>query len=162
MAAQLSLVCGETPTRYTKSLALTVAIMVGAVLYSGSAYAQGTARARGLALVSNHAFNVDLADIWVHRQTVYLGTRTCGAGVQAVDVSNPAIPQPYPAIISNPNSNYEDVVVIDAKTSTFEGSLMAVGLQVCREGGTPGVEFWDVTNPGEPRRLSFLSTGGGV
>ncbi|MEJ7606450.1 MAG: hypothetical protein WKF37_09310, partial [Bryobacteraceae bacterium] len=27
---------------------------------------------------------------------------------------------------------------------------------------TPGVDFWDVTNPGQPRRLSFLSTGGGV
>lgn len=163
MTDRRSIAFADPPVTRKKLLTLLLATMVGSVLYSTTAYAQGTARARGLSLVSNRAFNVELADIWVHGQTAYLGTRTCGAGVQAVDVSNPAAPRSYPAIVSNTNSNYEDVVVIDVKTSTFEGALMAVGLQACRENGSPGVEFWDVTNPAQPRRLSFSSTGvGGV
>lgn len=43
-----------------------------------------------------------------------------------------------------------------ASTAAFRGDLLAVGLQ----GGTQGVQFWDVTDPYHPHFLSLLPTFG--
>ncbi|HEX2173349.1 MAG TPA: hypothetical protein VHL09_13000 [Dehalococcoidia bacterium] len=102
-------------------------------------------------------------DIWVHNNTAYVGTwrSPCsGAGVKAVDVSDPARPRLAATLASYAGTTAEDVVVINAATPTFRGDLLAVGLQVCDRGGVAGVDFWDVGNPNSPRHLGFLGTPG--
>ncbi len=98
-------------------------------------------------------------DIWVHRGFAYLGTFSCGHGVQIVDAARPATPQLLAPLITDPDSTYEDVVVIRADTPSFRGDLLAAGLQNCLFSGARGVQFWDVTNPRSPQRLGFFDTG---
>src|SRR3990172_1804403 len=113
------------------------------------------------------------ADVWVHGNFAYVGTwgSPCtGRGVKIVDVSNLSAPRVIGALASRPGTSAEDVVVRQVSTAFFTGDLLAVGLQRC--GGQPaldpaqfGPEFWDVTNPYRPRKLSFLGVshgGGGV
>jgi hypothetical protein len=119
-------------------------------------------RARGIELVGHSSLGTGVlaGDIWVHGQYAYLGTSSCGKGVQVVDISNPTNPQLIGLLGSSSNSTYEDVVVIRANTPAFQGDLLAVGLQGCNLlGGARGVQFWDVTDPRRPRRLGFFNTG---
>ncbi len=112
-------------------------------------------------------------DVWVHGNFAYVGTwgNPCtGRGVKIVDVSNLSAPRVIGALASRPGTSAEDVVVRQVSTPFFTGDLLAVGLQRC--GDQPaldraqfGPEFWDVTNPYRPRKLSFLGVshgGGGV
>ncbi len=98
-------------------------------------------------------------DIWVHGQFAYLGTHSCGTGVKIFDVSRPSSPQWVVSLVTNLKSTHDDVVVIGANTPAFHGDLLAVGNQDCAQGGAHGVQFWDVTNPRQARRLGFFDTG---
>lgn len=110
-------------------------------------------------------------DVWVHGDFAYVGTWAdpCnGLGVKIVDVTNPTYPVMIGRVGGRKFTSAEDVVVRSVSTSFFSGDLLAVGLQRC--GGGPaidqkkfGPQFWDVTDPYNPEKLSFLgvATGGG-
>ena len=111
------------------------------------------------------------ADVWVHGDFAYVGTwaSPCtGRGVKIIDVSDLTAPRVVGALANRLGTSAEDMVVRHVSTPFFTGDLLAVGLQRC--GNQPaldrqafGPEFWDVTNPYRPRKLSFLgvSNGGG-
>ncbi|HEX5836920.1 MAG TPA: PA domain-containing protein [Anaerolineales bacterium] len=110
-------------------------------------------------------------DVWVHGNFAYVGTwgSPCtGRGVKIVDVSDLTAPRVIGAVARRAGTSAEDVVVRQVNTPFFTGDLLAVGLQRC--GDQPalnnslfGPEFWDVTNPYRPVRLSKfgITTGGG-
>src|SRR6266508_5866997 len=101
-------------------------------------------------------------DVWVHGNFAYVGTwqAPCtGRGVKVIDVSNLSAPRVIGAVGARQGTSAEDMVVRHVSTPYFTGDLLAVGLQRC--GGQPtydrqtyGPEFWDVTNPYRPRKLS--------
>lgn len=87
----------------------------------------------------------------------YVGTWSgpCSAnGVKIVDVTDPANPTIAAFAVPGPGVSTEDMVVerIGAR------DILAVGVQVCGEGGRPGVALFDVTDPTRPTQLSFSHT----
>ena len=113
-------------------------------------------------------------DVWVHRRHAYVGTwsEPCtGSGVKIVDVSDLRAPRLVARAAARVGTSAEDMVVRRVSTRHFRGDLLAVGLQRCAHGeGTEdldeqqfGVNFWDVSDPKHPRKLSFLgvTTGDG-
>ena len=92
----------------------------------------------------------------------YVGTWSgpCSAnGVKIIDVNDPAAATVVAFANPGPGVSTEDMVVrrIGAR------DVLAVGVQVCGEGGRPGVAFFDVTDPTHPTQLSFSRTPfGGV
>jgi uncharacterized protein (TIGR03437 family) len=107
------------------------------------------------------------AGVWVQQNTAYVGTwgtaTACpGLGVKVVDLSNPATPRMIQRLAAYPNTSAEDVVVRHLENRNFRGNLLAVGLQSCRSGQSQarrGVELYDVSDPRNPRLLSFFDTG---
>jgi hypothetical protein len=112
-------------------------------------------------------------DVWVHGKFAYVGTwaEPCtGLGLKIVDVSDLSNPRLIGRIAARPGTSAEDVVVRRVNTPSFKGDLLATGIQRC--GHDPaldsqqfGVEFWDVTDPYRPTKLSVLGVtngGGGV
>jgi hypothetical protein len=108
-------------------------------------------------------------DVWVHGDFAYVGTWAdpcTGRGVKIIDVSDPTAPRVIGTAAARRGTSAEDMVVRSVETDWFTGDLMVVGIQRCgRQGGpfaTYGAEFWDVTDPYHPRRLSrFGITNGG-
>ncbi len=110
-------------------------------------------------------------DVWVHGNFAYVGTWSdpcTGRGVKVIDVSNLSAPRVIGSVAARQGTSAEDMVVRHVSTPYFTGDLLAAGLQRC--GGQPtydrqtyGPEFWDVTNPYRPRKLSAfgLTHGGG-
>jgi len=109
-------------------------------------------------------------DVWFHEDTAYVGTwsRPCkGLGVKVVDVTDPANPVVLPRLAARTGTSAEDVVVRSVATATFTGDLLAVGIQRCGSGAALntqpfGVEFWDVTDPSAPIKLSEFGVRTGV
>jgi hypothetical protein len=112
-------------------------------------------------------------DVWVHGNFAYIGTwaRPCnGRGVKIVDVSNLHAPQLIGTLAARFGTSAEDMAVRHVSTPHFTGDLLAVGLQRCSGDSSLdsqdfGPEFWDVTNPYQPKKLSSLGVthgGGGV
>lgn len=103
------------------------------------------------------------ADVWANGDIAYVGARCFGGGVKIVDVSDPADPRLAATAADYGNTSAEDVMVIDARTTFFEGKLMAVGLQDCRDDsggrGMRGLDLWDVTDAANPEQLGFLEVG---
>ena len=111
------------------------------------------------------------ADVWVHGNFAYVGTWALpctGEGVKVVDVSDLRAPELIGRLAARPGTSAEDIVVRRVSTAFFSGDLLAVGIQRC--GADPalnqqqfGTEFWDVTDPYQPRRLGFIgmTNGGG-
>lgn len=106
-------------------------------------------------------FDHQVADLWVHAGFAYLGSHACGKGVSVVRVLDPVNPTLVAVIPPDPEGIYEDVAVLDANTLHFQGSLLAIGVQRCgpQDRGPRGVEFWNVSDPAQPRRLGFHGTG---
>jgi hypothetical protein len=100
------------------------------------------------------------ADLWAHKNTVYIGSiirRGIGGarvGVKLIDIADPTRPSLIGSLPLRAGTSYEDLMVISVDTPTFKGDLLAIGLQE----STNGVEFWDVTDPRQPRFLSLLRT----
>ena len=105
-------------------------------------------------------------DVWVHGDFAYVGTwsEPCsGLGVKIVDVSNLRAPRMIGRLAAREGTSAEDVVVRSVRTPYFHGDLLATGIQRCGEDPaldweTFGVEFWDVSNPYAPRKLSEFGT----
>src|SRR6266496_1647541 len=106
----------------------------------------------------------DYGDLFAHGSFAYVGSR-CGAqrqggdGVQVVDISNPQHPKPVSTLPNPPFTRAEDVTVRDVRTSSFTGALAVVGIQACFGSGheaevVPGLRFFDVTHPAQPRLLA--------
>lgn len=76
------------------------------------------------------------------------------AGVDIVDISDPASPRKLGETDHHADTSMEDVDVI----RVGERDVLAVGLQRCRRegGGRAGLELYDVTDPRRPRALSFF------
>lgn len=112
-------------------------------------------------------------DVWIHGDYAYVGTWALpctGRGVKIVDVSDVEAPRAIGSVAFRPGTSAEDVVVRHVSTDYFSGDLLATGIQRCGnqpalDRATFGVEFWDVSDPRNPRRLSELGLthgGGGV
>jgi hypothetical protein len=112
------------------------------------------------------------ADIWVHRDTAYVGgwgrtAEHCPArGVRAIDVSDPYAPAVLARFARFPGTTSEDVWVGEVSTPSFAGDIAVVGIQLCDtsfEGRAKktfrGLVIYDVTNPTQPLRLGRLSSG---
>jgi uncharacterized protein (TIGR03437 family) len=108
------------------------------------------------------------ADVWVHRGFAYVGTwggasRCPALGVKIVDVTDPAAPSFVGTVAAQPNTRSEDMVVRSVSNSLFRGDLLAVGQQMCLhlpgQPGQHGVALFDVSDPRNPRELSFFDSG---
>jgi hypothetical protein len=104
-------------------------------------------------------------DVWVHRQFAYVGTwaEPCtGGGLKIIDVSDLRDPRLVGRAAARAGTSAEDVVVRHVSTASFEGDLLGVGIQRCDfedpslDEQQFGVEFWDVTDPTHPQKLSAL------
>ena len=110
-------------------------------------------------------------DVWVHGNFAYVGTWAdpCnGLGVKIIDVRQLRSPKLVGRLAARPGTSAEDMVMRHVSTPFFTGDLLATGIQRC--GDDPaldnqrfGVDFWDVTDPTRPAKLSFLgvTTGDG-
>jgi len=112
-------------------------------------------------------------DVWVHGDFAYVGTWAIpcnGRGVKIIDVSDLSSPQLIGTLASRAGTSAEDMVVRHVSTPFFSGDLLAVGIQRCGEDPALdeeqfGPQFWDVTDPYHPAKLSELGVtngGGGV
>lgn len=109
-------------------------------------------------------------DVAILGSTAYVGTwgdPCVGGGVKIIDVSDLAAPRVIGSAANRPGTSAEDPVVRHLETSAFSGDLLAVGLQRCGanrslDRAAFGPEFWDVSDPRQPRKLSELGlTHGG-
>jgi hypothetical protein len=111
-------------------------------------------------------------DVWFHRDSVYVGGwgRTaahCPArGVRVIDVSDPSSPSMLARFARFAGTTSEDVWVGEISTTSFEGDIAVVGIQLCDttfEGMDKpifrGLAVYDVTNPLRPALLSRVSSG---
>ncbi len=155
-AAQRRLEERKLPARIGMLLGFLAATTLAAQMFPPRSRTSAWPRLELLAQVSFPGARA--ADIWVHGEYAWLGAWSCGHGVKVVDISNPRQPLALDALVTDPGSTSEDVVVIRADTPAFRGDLLAVGLQPCRAGGAKGVQFWDVTDPRSPRKLGFVDT----
>lgn len=106
-------------------------------------------------------------DVWVHGDFAYIGTWAdpCNArGVKIIDISDLRAPRLIGTLASRMGTSAEDVVVRHVSTPSFTGDLLAVGIQRCDfenpdlDAQQFGAEFWDVTDPYHPVKLSELGT----
>jgi hypothetical protein len=107
-------------------------------------------------------------DVWFydHGGTVgkyaYVGTwgdPCSGIGVKIVVGNDPTHPRLVAVTDTWPGVSHEDVVV----RRIGGRDILGVGIQICGEGGVGGLALFDVTNPRQSTRLSFLPTpSGGV
>jgi hypothetical protein len=87
--------------------------------------------------------------------------RCAGTGVKIIDASRPANPKLVSIAGSHPGESHEDVDVLRIGNRI----VMGTGVQVCGESGQgrAGLLLMDVTNPSDPKNLSFFPTpAGGV
>jgi hypothetical protein len=93
----------------------------------------------------------------------YVGTWSSpcsGHGIKIVDVNDPGHPKLVARAGGRTGISNEDVVV----TEIGGMDVLGIGVQLCKpQGGSGGLQLFDVTDPTEPQALSFLSVpGGGV
>lgn len=100
-------------------------------------------------------------DVWVHSGFAYVGSWQCERGVNILDVRNLSEPVSVGSLPAAGSATYEDVVVIRAETEAFQGDLLVTGAQRCGPdfSNTRGFEFWDVSDPRDPVKLSFFPVG---
>jgi hypothetical protein len=114
------------------------------------------------------------AGLWVHADTVYMGTwgraQACpAAGVRIIDVANPAIPELVAAMATGeefPATDTDSVWVGAIETQWFTGEVGVVAVSLCdgsergrRSDGFRGLAFYDLAEPSAPRLLSTYDTG---
>jgi hypothetical protein len=108
-------------------------------------------------------------DVWFYDhggrvgKYAYVGTWSdpcSGIGVKIVDVNHPTQPRLVATTSTWPGVSHEDVVV----RRIGGRDILGVGIQICgEEADSGGLALFDVTNPRQPTRLSFLPTpSGGV
>ncbi len=106
------------------------------------------------------------ADVWEHRGYAYVGVWSgpCPAtGVKVADVRNPRHPKLVSRLRNPSGTSAEDVVVRHVETAGFTGDLAVVGIQSCGEDDVfRGFQFFDVTDPTSPRKLSRFKVAAGT
>jgi len=92
----------------------------------------------------------------------YVGTwsgNCSGTGVKVIDVNDPTDPTLVALAGSGTGISNEDMVV----RRIGDRDVLAVGVQICGDGGEGGVRLIDVTDPSTPADLGFVSVpSGGV
>jgi hypothetical protein len=91
-------------------------------------------------------------------------SRNCpGLGVRVVDVHDPAVPTPLGVVAAYPRTTAEHLAALRVDSPTFAGNLLLVGIQRCAVSGGEegGLAAWDVTDPANPRELSYFPVGQG-
>lgn len=128
--------------------------------------------------LGNRGFN---ADVWVHDGYAYVGSwgfqdwsgggenRFCPddahAGIEVVDVGDPAQPNVVAKLQNPSGTSAEDIVVYTARYGPLAGRDIAVsGIQTCGSSRYDtslfrGLEVWDVTDPAHPAEIGRLNTG---
>jgi hypothetical protein len=98
--------------------------------------------------------------------TAYLGSwgseAHCDApGVRIIDVHDPTAPRLEAIAAAYPRTTAEHLAVLHAAGWGFDGTLLLAGIQRCAPvgGDEGGLAVWDVTNPADPRELSYLGVG---
>jgi hypothetical protein len=91
-------------------------------------------------------------------------SRSCpGLGVRVVDVRDPAAPTPLGVAAAYPRTTAEHLAALRLDTPAFAGNLLLAGIQRCAPSAAEegGLAAWDVTDPANPRELSFFPVGQG-
>jgi hypothetical protein len=157
-------------------MALAVATVAQAYPAGASAAERPGLRAKGTRLVGHLPLRGFNGDVWYHRDTVYVGGwgRTAAHcpvhGVRVVDVSEPSAPKLISRFAQFEGTTSEDVWVGEIDTSSFQGDIAVVGIQMCNTRLTAmqshdtfrGLAIYDVTNPLRPELLSRVSSGSGT
>ena len=97
--------------------------------------------------------------------TAYLGswgseTHCDAPGVRVIDLHDPTTPALEAVAAVYPRTTAEHLAVLHHQSATFSGTLLAVGIQRCAAvGDEGGLALWDVTNPTDPRELSYFGVG---
>jgi hypothetical protein len=127
-------------------------------------------RARNISLVGAlrlSPFNTgDHADVAGYKNLAFVGkwSGNCPAtGVDIIDISRPEAPVKISHTAEHPDTSMEDMKAIQIGNR----DILAVGLQDCRHDATPGagktgLELVDITDPRNPRTLSFYQVGAPV
>ncbi len=117
-----------------------------------------------LALPSSEV-NADVAlfnyrgDVGMHAFVGSWRGRCAGTGVKIVDASHPTHPELVSIAGSHPGESHEDMDILRIGSRV----VLGIGVQVCGDEGRAGLLLFDVTDPSDPQRLSFLPMpGGGV
>jgi len=86
-----------------------------------------------------------------------------GQGVRVIDLRDPTAPTPIGTAAGYAGTTAEHLAAVHYATTAFSGGVLFAGIQRCAaSGGAPsGLAIWDVTDPGHPAELAFLSTGRG-
>jgi hypothetical protein len=93
----------------------------------------------------------------------YVGTWSSpcsGHGIKIIDVNDPTQPKVVARAGARTGISNEDVVVREIG----DMDVLGIGVQVCKpQGGSGGLQLFDVTDPTDPQALSFFPVpGGGV
>lgn len=91
----------------------------------------------------------------------YVGTWSfpcSGVGVKIVNVNDSVAPRSTARTAAIKSVSHEDVVV----QRIADRDVLGIGIQACGRGGKNGLKLVDVTNPGQPRKITFFETPGGV
>ena len=80
------------------------------------------------------------------------GSPCSGHGAKIIDVNDPANPKLVARVGGRTGVSNEDVVVVEIGAM----DVLGIGVQLCKpQGGSGGLQLFDVTNPKRPRPLSF-------
>jgi hypothetical protein len=120
------------------------------------------------------------ADVVEHGRFAYLGSwgagpdpenptsrRFCPSrGVRVIDIHDPSRPKLVATFADGEStpaldgSWTEKVIVKRIDTPSFEGTVAAVSIQACAQGGFVGFGLWDVRRPNDPKLLALYETPG--
>ena len=99
-------------------------------------------------------------DVWAHGNYAYVGTwgvfgfDCLDGAVKVIDLKDPANLEQVASILAPANTLSNDVKVARVNSRYFHGDVLAISNEACADGGARGVEFWDVSDPVNPTRLS--------
>jgi hypothetical protein len=105
-----------------------------------------------LELVAHLPLPATNTDIAVHKNVVYVGSEGTKVAIKLIDIADPAHPTLIGTLPARSGTSYFAVKVMSLDTPAFKGDLLAVHLR----DRTRGVEFWDVSDPRQPRLLSLF------
>lgn len=85
-----------------------------------------------------------------------------GLGARLLDLRNPAAPAPLGAAATYPRTSAEHLAALRLDTPAFRGNVLLAGIQRCgTQGPAGGLAIWDLSDPTNPRELSYLDVGRG-
>lgn len=80
------------------------------------------------------------------------GSPCSGHGIKVIDVNDPSHPRVVSRVGGRTGVSNEDIVVTEIGTM----DVLGIGVQLCKpQGGSGGLQLFDVTDPGDPQPLAF-------